>query len=429
MTPSPLLRAVSVLGALALSCCSPGGEISLELSAVRLINDGSDVRVVIVGSRQDGTLGVGTIALSASAGQLAEKTLVLDNYGTAQTRYSCDKKTDERCLGAVELTAQWSGATSSSAKTSSATISIIDPPARVLGFVGNGCERVAAPRPASTGTLDAPKVATVSIPDVVSGQGFPGLLAFEDTQNDEEAIIVQLSSEAAHWVCPLSAFEKANHLFNLARLALEAGFPDGVYLLYLSARDAAGNVGGYSVATLSVGVGQRLNPCAGFAFQLMGSAPSGSTQFYTRANGVLQTYGRGGTTGERLTIVYRATIQVDLGGCSRLRLMSKPSGGPVGWDNCLVIEARVTPGGPATAAWSYCSNDTAPLYDVLSGAPVRRPSTPTVVGNRLVPKIPSPNPFGFESGALDIISELPPGLRVFELSMYVGSTTEVWLVP
>ncbi len=429
------LRLTSVLALSLWSCGSPPGELVISVNKTRLVNDGSALTVSIAGSRKDGTVGSGKIQLSASTGKFSADALVLDSYGTATTQFTCDKMSTPSCLGAVELSAEWNSTSPQATTTTSTTITVVDAPQRVPQFVANGCERIGAQRPVSTGSLDAPKVATVSIPEVIPGQGLAGSLAFEDPQGDEASIIVQLGTESAHWVCPLTPAEKANRSFGLSRLLLESGYPNGVYLMYFTAKDSAGNVGGYSVATLSVGAGEKLDACSGFGFQLMGSAPSGSTEFYTRVNGKLMTYGRGAPNGERLTIVYRAALQMDVSACGRLRLMSRPTGGAVGWDNCLLIEARATSGGPVSAVWSYCSNDTAPLYNVSTGSTVRRPARPTVAGMSLVPRVPSPDPFGFESGALDILPELPAGLRVLELSMYVldwgavGSTTEVWLVP
>lgn len=342
-------------------------------------------------------------------------------------RYSCNLAEDQACEDSATITASWSGirATSTARLTKQ-----VAPTAR---FVATGCQAVAGPRPQSSATTNAPRVGAASTVTVTPGSPFGLQVPFDDDQDDEREAIVQLNGQSTHYRCPLSAGELRDKRIELSRLSVEAGFPPGVYLLYVAVRDAAQNVSGYSVVTLSIGSGVLFRPCEAGEFQVIGALPSGPTQFYTRANGLISGYDYGAAD-LRLTIVYRTSVAMDLTGCQALRLRGGASGGAVGWDNCLLIEARGLNGGPLLAAWNYCSTDTAPLRDA-SGATVRRPAAPTVAGNTLSPPIPSMIPFGFPSGQLDLLTELPQGLTSAELTFYVldwgtvGSTTEVWLSP
>jgi hypothetical protein len=135
-----------------------------------------------------------------------------------------------------------------------------------------------------------------------------------------------------------------------------------------------------------------------------------------------------------LTIVAEATIAVDIGSCDQLLLAGDAAGTrTVGWDNVLIVEYRPLPGDPVEARWYYGTPST--LTHVPSGQILNQPLAPTVSGFALDPAVPNPVPFGYEPLAIDLMTQLPPGVRRFELKLYVldsggfGSTTEIWAIP
>lgn len=419
-----------------LGACGPShGELNVTVAPDNpvLADDGTATVVRVHALYADDTISSGTVTLSSTAGTLEDTTLTLDKYASARTTFRCDAATDPGCKGTVHVTAK----VGSVSATASISVGQAGPGAALLA---PDCTKVSGDRPPSTGSLDAPKVSSASVPPVTPGQPLGGSVTFADPQNDESSVIVQLSSERWHFVCPLSAAELASKQFALSRLALTADFPPGTRLLYVGVKDAAAHVSGYSAVTLVIGAGGAISLCptatSPMTVQLAGSAPSASTAFYDAANGRLGTYALGSANGDKMVIVYRASAQIDLGACTKLVVSGNAAGtAKPGWDNCLLAEARDASSGAMLSKWAYCSLDTPAIVEVATGATVNRPLQPDVPGSQLSPAVPSADPFGYQPGAIDLMSQIPSGTKSFVLSLYVldfgivGSTTEVWVRP
>jgi hypothetical protein len=430
------LAVLSAVLCSAIACSGTKGDASLviETAARQVVNDGSALVLKVLATNPDGTVGSGSVQLTAGAGLLEPAEIVLDAFGTGTFTLTCDVSSDSNCTGTDVVTAVWRG--TSAVKS----ISVVGPTTTTgqARLVAQGCTAVTGQRPDPTTNLDTPRVSSPAPISVAPGSTFTGTLSFTDPQHDEKTAIVQLGGEASYYTCSLSAAELAAETFALSHFALSSEYQSGTVLLYLAIQDAVGNISGYATVAITVGGGGAAAVCSGtaVAFQLAGSAPSASTAFYLATNGKLATYALTSKTGETLTIVYRSVVQIDTGSCTKLLLSSKADGTrSVGWDNCLLLEARASAGQAPVAVWAYCSPDTPDLFDTGSGAKIARPLMPTVAGNSLIPPVPSNVPFGFAAGAIDLKTQLPAGLTNFQLSVYVldfgsvGSTTEIWLEP
>lgn len=83
------------------------------------------VRVRVVATNADGTIGVGTVQLTASPGELDDETLTLDEFGTAGTTLTCPK-TSEACKpgAAIEVTVRWARSAAPLSVTASKVVRI-----------------------------------------------------------------------------------------------------------------------------------------------------------------------------------------------------------------------------------------------------------------------------------------------------------------
>jgi hypothetical protein len=424
---------VLVLGSL--GCSAPAGvaELTITPDQRELSNDGSSVRVRVTAIGADGKVGAGTVQLTTDVGEIDPSSGPLDAYGTLFANFTCDVARDAACLERATLTARWNGVEGLS------TITLKSAPIAPT-FTATNCNRVSSLRPPSTGTTSAPRVGSVSSKSISAGSAVPGSVPFADDQNDEQTALIQFSDEpSAHYTCALTSAELAAKSFTLSRLSFTSAAKARTTLVYVGIRDAAGNVSGYSSFLLSVGSTGVLNVCpsagTAAAVQLTGSAPSASTEFYTGANGRLQSYALGSQNGEKLTIVYRSVTSIDMGSCTRLLVSADAAGrAAAGWDNCLVAEIRAAGVLSGRAAW--CNDATlVQLFDTTSGERLTQPLEPSIPGTQLNPSVPNAEPFGFPAQAIDLMSLVPSGTSQFELSLYVldygvvGSTTEIWAQP
>jgi hypothetical protein len=166
--------------------------------------------------------------------------------------------------------------------------------------------------------------------------------------------------------------------------------------------------------------------------QILGKAPSASTQVFTDANGTTADYLLGSSTGAPLTILRQARLYIDVGACGHLYLAGDRAGvKPAGWDNLLLVEARSAPGGARTGAWYYSGESD--LVAVHTPPALVHADNPTVSGQLLDPPVPDSNPYGYPPMSLDLMARVPPVTGPFELTFLAldaggsGSTTDVWM--
>lgn len=292
-----------------------------------------------------------------------------------------------------------------------------------------GCTRVAGERPATTPTLNAPQVAGLELGVGTAGQALAGSVQFQDAENDATTLIVQVGSEAEHYLCTLSDDDLGGGSVDLDVLSLGSAFPEGGHTLYVAIADNAGNVSGYLVGTLTVGVNSAQAVCGQAPRLLIGAVPSQSTTFYEERNGSSADY----DAGSPLAIVASTDLYLKLDACGALRLAGDAAGqGALGWDNCLLVEYRPTPEAPREAVWSYCS---LPVFEKGTYDQVPMASeAPSVAGTALNPPIPNSAAFGWPAGTLDLMRYVPANhpnefvlnLRLLDFGSY-GSTTDIWL--
>jgi hypothetical protein len=298
-----------------------------------------------------------------------------------------------------------------------------------------GCQKVSGDRPMSVGGAAAPKVATIVV-SVGDDRTLSGTLAFDDPSGDATELIVQVDGSADYYVCSLTQEEIASKTVNLSVLRLGQDFPEQSLPIYLAVRDAQGNVSGYAVGSLIVGDGLAPPLCTGGvarAIQLVGKVPEADTSFYAEKNGFSPDYSYNGS---QLAVVSKTTVAIDLGTCSHLYLAANPSGTlPVGWDNCLMVELRHSHGAPVESRWYYCSYDRPVITYLPTGVVLTEARAATVSGSSLDPAVPNGSAFGHAAKAIDLSSQIPVGLKQFELTLTildqggVGSTTDVWALP
>lgn len=292
-----------------------------------------------------------------------------------------------------------------------------------------GCTRVVGERPATTPTLSAPQVAGLSLQSAQPGQPLAGSVQFQDAQSDATTLIVQVNSEAEHYLCTLSNNDLEQGSVDLGVLSLSGGFPEGGHTLYVGISDSLGNVSGYIAASLTVGTSSAQPVCGQAPRLLLGAVPSQSTAFYAEQNGNSPDY----DAGSPLAVVTSTDLFLKLDECSQLLLAGDAIGAaPIGWDNCLLVEYRPTPDAPREAVWSYCS---LPVFDTATGQQVQpAQEAPTVAGTSLNPPVPNNAAFGWPALTLDLLRYVPenhPNEFVLNLRLLdfgsVGSTTDVWL--
>jgi hypothetical protein len=89
----------------ALVSCAPATDPDLSLVISPSVMDafGRSVRVHAVATNADGTIGVGTVTISTSLGELDDTSFTLDDFGTATTTLSCPSS-DAACTPGSDLT-------------------------------------------------------------------------------------------------------------------------------------------------------------------------------------------------------------------------------------------------------------------------------------------------------------------------------------
>lgn len=296
-----------------------------------------------------------------------------------------------------------------------------------------GCTVENGPRPATASTSRVPAIAKVLVTEASSGMPLQGTVTFATGATGQPAqLIVQVEGRDDYHVCPIDQASWTAGEASLSQLSVADGVADSSALLQVALRDAAGQAGPYVTTVVSVGKGASISVCsaAPAPVQLAGRVASASTDFYAMANGNADYSLAPG--GERAKIVRRTAVPFDRGECDAMWLSADAAGEkPVGWDNCLVVELRTSPGSETVDRWAYnCA-----LYHEPTTSNVPMLGSPSVPGSTLDPPVPNSAPFGFPAGTIDVFERVPADLRQFELTLLVldygvvGSTTDIWGTP
>ncbi len=114
------------------ACTPPAADPDLALSFSPSVMDafGRSVRVRVVATNPDGTIGTGTVTLSTSVGDLDETTFTLDAYGTATTTLTCPSS-DPACTPGIDLavSAVWQRVKAPLQVSTTGRVHIANPPA------------------------------------------------------------------------------------------------------------------------------------------------------------------------------------------------------------------------------------------------------------------------------------------------------------
>ncbi len=112
-------------------------ELVLTVSPRELSSDGSEATVAVSATTATGTIGVGTVRVTSSAGSLVDGVdLSLDAFGTARTPFTCNVATDAACSGRVTFTATWNA--DKETVTGSGSVSVSGPMQGSGGGAGGG---------------------------------------------------------------------------------------------------------------------------------------------------------------------------------------------------------------------------------------------------------------------------------------------------
>lgn len=120
-------RIVFVVLCALVACGPPMGEPVLELTLTpRNVTDATPVKVRVVGTRADGTVGTGTVKITSARGSLTTPVDVqLDSFGSATTDLICDPTAEPECAQPVRVVGEWTSdgvATSAEARLNSGSI-------------------------------------------------------------------------------------------------------------------------------------------------------------------------------------------------------------------------------------------------------------------------------------------------------------------
>ncbi|MFT3921813.1 MAG: hypothetical protein QM778_04700 [Myxococcales bacterium] len=135
--------------------------------------------------------------------------------------------------------------------------------------------------------------------------------------------------------------------------------------------------------------------------------------------------------GNRSVYVVAEGLVPDNGDCAQLLLAGSADGAKaLGWDDHLLVEYREAPGAPVTKRWQYSAFELSHM-----GSSVPTVLMPSVAGASLEPPVPNPAAYGYPALSIDLMTQVPAGAANFELSLkvldedFVGSTTEIWVIP
>jgi hypothetical protein len=104
------MRKLAVLAVLAVVSCGPMGMAELDLQVIprQIQDDGREAIVRVTATTAKGEIGSGKVHITSSVGSLKDGIdLTLDQYGTAQTTFTCNKATEPACTGTVTFNASW----------------------------------------------------------------------------------------------------------------------------------------------------------------------------------------------------------------------------------------------------------------------------------------------------------------------------------
>jgi len=302
-------------------------------------------------------------------------------------------------------------------------------------MVLGGCSVVGGGIPLPNDSPNATRLTDPVIAPATRGKALAGSIRMVDAQADATALLVQVRGASDHLVCTISASERANNRIDLSRLTVMSASPAGTQVVYFAVQDAMGNLGGSVMGIISfASTPTPIALCGDSAgpIQILGQQAAVSTTQLIAFNGAMTDYVT--STKQQLAIVAQGRIYLDMGACTHLQVGGDRTGTKtVGWDDLLLVEYRSVPSAAVSQAWYYTTPGAAGAVTVRGSQPVTRGEDATVPGRALVPPVGNDAPFGYAGRAIDLMTRVPAGSRVFELTLTAldyfsaGSTTEVWL--
>jgi hypothetical protein len=239
------------------------------------------------------------------------------------------------------------------------------------------------------------------------------------------------STDAMRRVCLEAAAELTVSTTDTAIEADENGYEAQTARTEVSARvldcaDAGAQDGGVPGASCGQGAVET--------FRAFERQESRSTLEWADANGYLADYLAPSLGNAPLAIIASVQRTIELGSCTQLRLAGDAEGTRTfGWDDSVIVEYRSAPGAAVERRWYYGS--VASVMHEPTSTSLISVVPPTVAGWDLDPPVFNPLPFGWEPLAIDLMTQVPAGVRSFELTIHlldagnVGGTTEVWVIP
>ncbi|MFT3711627.1 MAG: hypothetical protein QM817_28655 [Archangium sp.] len=104
------MRQLAVLAVLFVVSCGPMGMAELDLQVIprSIQDDGREAIVRVTATTAKGEIGKGSVHITSTIGSLKDGVdVTLDQYGTAQTTFTCNKATEAACTGTVTFSAKW----------------------------------------------------------------------------------------------------------------------------------------------------------------------------------------------------------------------------------------------------------------------------------------------------------------------------------
>jgi len=299
-------------------------------------------------------------------------------------------------------------------------------------MVLGGCSVVGGGIPLPNDSPNATRLTDPVIAPATRGKALAGSIRMVDAQADATALLVQVRGASDHLVCTISASERANNRIDLSRLTVMSASPAGTQVVYFAVQDAMGNLGGYAMGTVSFGAPAPIAICGAGPLQVVGKQAAAPTAQFNDLNGTLADYVA--SPKQALALMAQGRIYLDMGTCTSLRIGSDPTGSKAaGWDDVLLVEYRSAPAAAVIQAWFYTQPGAVDIINARTSQALKRGEDATIAGSALSPPVASDNPFGYPGRAIELMTRVPAGSRVFELTFsaldyyYAGSTTDIWL--